>query len=212
MLGFANHSCEEHSLMAESASLKSKARRGGWDGVFSTPLAPLNAAAYWAAQSFTLGRALSITTDWLCKSLGRRHKHKERWRGRRRRGKRGRREAEIVIKPHQFLSVRTWKREVQVNGGCLQWKIRLILVVGPLPPPPTPTKPLKVLKITTSGCMCWESAALFRSNGGGKATEIRCWRRSVITSGGQMSRYLPVNQHVSASFFPHLLHFLSNHH
>lgn len=40
--------------------------------------ASFESAAYWAAQSFTLGRAVSITTDWLCKSLGRHHKEAER--------------------------------------------------------------------------------------------------------------------------------------
>lgn len=36
--------------------------------------ASFETVAYWAAQSFTLGRAVSITTDWLGKSLGRHHK------------------------------------------------------------------------------------------------------------------------------------------
>lgn len=36
--------------------------------------ASFETVAYWAVQSFTLGRAVSITTDWFGKSLGRRHK------------------------------------------------------------------------------------------------------------------------------------------
>ncbi len=133
MFSSANKSCEEHSLKAKSTSLKSKVTCGGKMQLLHTT-ASFETVAYWAVQSFTLGRAVSITTDWLGKSLGRHHKKKSR-------KKEGEREGEIAIKPRQFLSVTTWKREGQVNGGCLQWKIWLILVISP--------KPLKVLKITT---------------------------------------------------------------
>lgn len=69
----ANNSCEEHSLKAKSTSLKSKVSCGGKMQLLHTT-ASFETAAYWAVQSFTLGRAMSITTDWLSKSLGRHHK------------------------------------------------------------------------------------------------------------------------------------------
>lgn len=77
MFSFANNSCEEHSLKAESTSLKSKVSCGGKMHLLHTT-ASFETAAYWAVQSFTLGRAVSITTDWLGKSLGRHHKKKSR--------------------------------------------------------------------------------------------------------------------------------------
>lgn len=46
--------------------------------------ASFETAAYWAAQSFTLVRAVPITADWLGKSLGRHHKKAGRGRGRER--------------------------------------------------------------------------------------------------------------------------------
>lgn len=100
ILSFANKSCEEHSLKAKSTSLKSKVTCGGKMQLLHTT-ASFETVAYWAVQSFTLGRAVSITTDWLGKSLGRRHKKKKS------RKKEGEREVEIVIKPRQFLSVTT---------------------------------------------------------------------------------------------------------
>ncbi len=100
MFSLANNSCEEHSLKAESTSLKSKVCCGGKIHLLHTT-ASFETAAYWAVQSFTLGRAVSITTDWLGKSLGRHHKKKKKGR------KVGGREGEIVIKPRQFLSVTT---------------------------------------------------------------------------------------------------------
>lgn len=130
---FANNSCKEDSLKAKSTSLKSKASCGGKTQLLHTT-ASFETVAYRVGQSFTLGRALSVTTDWFRKSLGRHHKKAERRRE-------GGSEGEKVIKPRQLLSVTTWKREGQVNGGCLQWKIWLILVLPP--------KPLKVLTITT---------------------------------------------------------------
>ena len=73
MFSFANNSCEEHSLKAESTSLKSKVSCGGKMQLLHTT-ASFETVAYWAVQSFTLGRAVSITTDWFGKSLGRHHK------------------------------------------------------------------------------------------------------------------------------------------
>lgn len=76
MFSFANNSCEEHSLKAEGTSLKSKVSCGGKMQRLHTT-ASFETAAYWAAQSFTLVRAVSITADWLGKSLGRHHKNKK---------------------------------------------------------------------------------------------------------------------------------------
>lgn len=73
MFSFANNSCEEHSLRAEGTSLKSKESCGGKMQRLHTT-ASFETAAYWAAQSFTLVRAVPITADWLGKSLGRHHK------------------------------------------------------------------------------------------------------------------------------------------
>lgn len=75
MFSFANNNCEEPSLKAESASLKSKVSCSGKMQLLHTT-ASFETVAYWAVQSFMLGRAVSITTDWLCKSLGRHHKKK----------------------------------------------------------------------------------------------------------------------------------------
>lgn len=76
MFSFAYNSCEEHSLKAKSTSLKSKVSCGGKIQLLHTT-ASFETVAYWAVQSFMLGRAVSITTDWLCKSLGRHHKKKK---------------------------------------------------------------------------------------------------------------------------------------
>lgn len=78
MFNVANKSCNECSLKAEkSTSLKSKIGCGGKMQVLHTT-APFETVAYCAVQSFTVGRAVSITTDWLGKSLGRHHKKKSR--------------------------------------------------------------------------------------------------------------------------------------
>lgn len=75
MFSFANNICGEHSLKAKSTSLKSKVTCGGKMQLLHTT-AFFETVAYWAVQSFTLSRAVSITTDWLGKSLGRHHKKK----------------------------------------------------------------------------------------------------------------------------------------
>lgn len=77
---FANNSCKEDSLKAKSTSLKSNASCGGKTQLLHTT-ASFETAAYWVGQSFTLGKALSVTTDWFSKSLGRHHKKAEKKKG-----------------------------------------------------------------------------------------------------------------------------------
>lgn len=75
LFSIAKNSCEEQSVEAEGTSLKSEVSRGGkWLRLHTA--ASFEATAYRAAQSFTLLRAVSITADWLGKSLGRHHKKK----------------------------------------------------------------------------------------------------------------------------------------
>jgi len=62
MFNFANNSCKEHSLKAESTSLKSEVSCGGKMQLLHTT-GSFEIVAYWAVQSFTLCRAVSITTD-----------------------------------------------------------------------------------------------------------------------------------------------------
>lgn len=81
MFSFPNNNCEEHSLKAESASLKSEVSCGGGKMQLLHTTASFETVAYWAAQAFTLGRAVSITTDWLCKSLGWDHKNNKKKKG-----------------------------------------------------------------------------------------------------------------------------------
>lgn len=89
VFSIAKNSCEEQSVKAEGTSLKSEVSRGGkWQRLHTA--ASFEAAAHRAAQSFTLLRAVSITADWLGKSLGRHHKKK---------AEKGREGGEIVIEP-----------------------------------------------------------------------------------------------------------------
>lgn len=81
MFSFPNNNCEEHSLKAESASLKSEVSCGGGKMQLLHTTSSFETVAYWAAQAFTLGRAVSITTDWLCKSLGWDHKNNKKKKG-----------------------------------------------------------------------------------------------------------------------------------
>lgn len=74
MFSFANNSCERTLTKGtERTSLKSKVSCGGKMQLLHTT-ASFETAAYWAVQSFMLGIAVSITTDWFGKSLGRHHK------------------------------------------------------------------------------------------------------------------------------------------
>lgn len=82
--------CEGHLLKAQSASLKSEVSCVGRTQLLYTT-ASFETVAYWAVQSFTLGRAVSITTDCLgiIKKAKRRTEERE--------------EDEIAIKLYQFV-------------------------------------------------------------------------------------------------------------
>lgn len=161
MFSFANNNCEEPSLKAESTSLKSKVSCSGKMQLLHTT-ASFETVAYWAVQSFMLGRAVSITTDWLCKSLGRHHKKK---------AERGREGAKDSNKTSP-ISVCD-----NMRGG--RWK-----------PPPVenttyltscPPKPPKDFKDNTYGGNCWRE-----DEGWGRTCFVQVGNALMEEEGGWM--------------------------